>query len=96
LASSGLRLRAHAPPFGQEGFVIRTDTSLIYKLTVDPVGGADLYGVCKQAFFLSDELHIPVEVIHNDRRYKVGLSIQEVPVEKSQPEQAEKQNEAKP
>lgn len=61
------------------------NTSLIYKLIIDPTCGAELGAVCKQAFLLSDFLGLEVQVVHNGRRYKVGLSIVQVAVEKSTP-----------
>ena len=64
--------------------MIPPDMSLIDKLTVSPQSGADLWGTCRQAFLLGDALHVPVEVVHNGRRYKVGLSIQPVTVEQSE------------
>ena len=50
---------------------------LISKLTIDPFSGAELKKVCERAYDLSRQLGVPIEVLHNDRRYKVGLSIQE-------------------
>jgi len=53
-------------------------TNLINKLTISPSSGAALHKVCEQAYDLSRKLDIPVEIIHNDIRYKVSLDIEEI------------------
>ncbi len=50
---------------------------LIDKLVAHPVAGAEISQMAEACYELSKELGVPVEFVHNDRKYTVKLAFVE-------------------
>lgn len=50
----------------------------ITKLVAELASGCTIMDGARDCYSLSEELHIPVDFIHNDRRYKVYLDAIEI------------------